>query len=255
MMKKTLLALAVSAASGVASADTILGFYAGAGSWQASYDGVAGDDDSLLEPIDVDELGIDDSDNTFFYAALEHPVPLIPNIRLARSNVQVEANSTIETTFRLDDVTFTAYTPVFTELDLTHTDATFYYEILDNWVSFDLGITARQFDGRAFVQSTDDPTMQEEVELDDVIPLLYAKAQFELPLTGWRLAAGGNYVSYSGDSFSDLDAKIGYATDGLVLDFGIDVGYRRMNLDVNQDDGMTADVTVDGPYVEATLHF
>ena len=34
-------------------------------------------------------------------------------------------------------------------LDLTHTDATFYYELLDNVVDLDLGLLRRLFDGEA----------------------------------------------------------------------------------------------------------
>jgi outer membrane protein len=247
-MKKTLIALMIAGASSGAYADTILGIYAGAGNWMASYDGDAGSDS-----IDVEELNLDDTDNLYFYAALEHPVPLIPNIRLAHTNVQVEGMSTLTSTFTLDEETYSQGTDVFTELDMTHTDGTLYYEILDNWVTFDIGLTARAFDGFIYVEDQQSGR-SERVELSEVVPLGYVKAQFDLPFSGWRVGAEGNAISYSGDSFSDLNAKIGYMSDGLALDFGLDVGYRRMNLTIDDND-MQADLTIAGPYVEASVHF
>lgn len=250
-MRKSLIALTIAAASGVASADTVLGVYAGAGNWMASYSGDAGADS-----VDVDELNLEDTDNLFFYVALEHPVPLIPNIRLASTSIQVDGESTLTSEFRLDDETYEADTQVYTDLDMSHIDGTLYYEILDNWVTFDIGLTARAFDGYIYVESREEGSNQSErVELSEVVPLIYAKAQFDLPLTGWHVAGSGNFISYSGDSFSDLEAKVGYMSDGLVLDFGIDVGYRRMNLDVTGTDDLQANLTIAGPYVEASLHF
>ena len=250
-MKKTLIALSLAALSGGASADTILGLYAGAGSWMASYDGDAG-----AESVDLDELNLDDTDNLFFYVALEHPVPLIPNIRLAHTDVQVEGEGELNTTFTLDEQEFMAGADVYTDLDMTHTDATLYYELLDNWVTLDVGLTARSFDGYVQIAGEENGVpVSERVELSEVIPLVYGNARIDLPLTGWHIAAAGNFVSYSGDSFSDLDAKIGYMSNGLVLDFGIDLGYRRMNLDVTDSDDLQADLTIAGPYLATSVHF
>ena len=250
-MKKTIMALMIAGVSSGAYADTILGIYAGAGNWMASYEGDAGAD-----AVDLDELNLEDTDNLYFYIALEHPVPLIPNIRLAHTNIQVDGISTLTSTFTLDEQTYTSGTAVFTDLDMTHTDATLYYEILDNWVTFDIGITARSFDGYVYVESREPGVDQsEEVELSEVVPMGYVKAQFDLPFSGWRVGASGNVISYSGDSFSDLDAKIGYMSDGLALDFGLDIGYRSMNLKIDDSDDLQADLTIAGPYVEASLHF
>jgi outer membrane protein len=252
-MKKSLLALTLAALSGGAAADTIYGIYAGGGSWQASYEGDAGGTDGQTS-TDLDTLNMEDSDNVFVYVAIEHPVPLVPNVRVAHTKIRTEGSGELNTTFVLDGREFQQGTNIGLDLDLTHTDGTLYYELLDNWVSFDLGVTARVFDGHIEATSLQDPTLTERVDFTTPVPMGYARAQFELPLTGWRFAAAGNYVSYSGDSFSDLDAKFGYMTDGLVLDFGLDIGYRAMNLDISDED-FNADISIAGPYIEASLHF
>lgn len=256
-MKKVALAAALIAVPHLASADTILGLYAGAGIWNTSMDGTVGSDE---DPITSKELGIDSNQNTFFYAALEHPIPLVPNIRIAHTGLQVDGQAIVSREFTLDEYTFQADADTATEIDLTHTDFTLYYELLDNWVTMDLGITARQLDGYAKVEGTviqDDEEEQrtETVDLDVIVPMLYARAQFDLPLTGFHAGGAINYIGYEENTFSDIDVYVGYSAGTLGLDMGIDVGYRKLNVTVDDDEDLTADVSVDGIYAALTLHF
>ena len=249
-MKKLLSAACLTALSAFTCADTVLGVYAGVGIWQADYGG-----DTGTVAVDLNELNLEDESNNFYYLALEHPVPLLPNLRLQKTDISSSETATLTRNFTLDDQSFSASEEVTTDLELTHTDATLYYEVLDNWVNLDIGLTLRAFDGEAAVTSTTTAT-SDRVDLDEVIPLLYLKTQFDLPFSGWSIAADGNAVGYSGDSFSDLSAKIAYSSDALpLLDLGLEIGYRRMALEVDDEGDLTADVTVDGPYAAVTLHF
>jgi outer membrane protein len=136
---------------------------------------------------------------------------------------------------------------------LTHTDITLYYEILDNWVNLDLGLTARQFDGYVFAASTTDSTASKKEKLDDVLPMLYGKAQFDLPLTGLSVGVEGNFVSYSGDKVTDYAAKVSYLFDS-VFDIGLEAGYRKLSLTVD-DDEIPTTVDIKGPYAAVIAHF
>lgn len=249
--------LALSAIASGANADTIFGLYAGGGVWNSSYDGSVGTDE---EPVTASELGLDSSNSNFFYVALEHPVPVLPNVRLSKTNVSTEGSSTVSREFTFEDLVVPADVDTQTELDLSHTDITLYYELLDNYLSFDLGLTGRNFDSSASIsyQSQDDPDNvngSESVELKGTLPLLYTKLQVDLPFTGWYVGGSLNYISYDGDSFSDIDAKVGYMTDGLGLDVGFDVGYRQMKLTVDELDDLSADLTTDGAYASVFMHF
>lgn len=248
-MRKTLVALTLVTASGAAYAD-FLGAYVGAGIWNPSYSGDAGADS-----ISLSELNLSDTNNFFIYAGLEHPLPLLPNIRLGHTQVQVDGEATLSSQFRLDNRTFEANSNVYTDLDLTHTDATLYYELLDNWVSLDVGLTARLFDGYVYVEDRDDPSQNERADFSLVVPLLYVRTQFDLPMTGWRLGASGNVISYDGDSFSDLEASIGYEFSAVLLKFALDLGYRRMHLDVSGREDLHADLSIAGPYLRTTVRF
>lgn len=256
-MKKLALAAALIAAPHLVHADTIFGLYAGAGVWNTSAEGEIGRGE---EPITADELGMKSSSNNFFYAALEHPIPLVPNIRVAHTGIKLDGQGVVSREFTLGDYTFNANANTVTELDLTHSDFTFYYEFLDNWVTLDLGLTARQLDGYAKADgtvTTEDGTEQrsESVDLSGFVPMVYGRAQFDLPLTGFHAGGAINAIGYDGDNFTDYDVYIGYTLDSIALDVGVDIGYRNMSLNVDDNEDLSADVSVDGVYGALTLHF
>jgi outer membrane protein len=248
--------LALSAIATSANADTIFGLYAGGGVWNSSYDGDVGTDEV---PITASELGLDSNNSNFFYVALEHPVPVLPNVRLAKTGISTDGSATVSREFTFEDLVVPADVNTETSLDLSHTDVTLYYELMDNYLSFDLGLTGRNFDSSASIsyQSADDEAVNgsESVELKGTLPLLYTKLQVDLPFTGWYLGGSLNYISYDGDSFSDIDAKVGYMTDGLGLDVGFDLGYRQMKLTVEELDDLSADLSTDGAYASVFMHF
>ncbi len=247
MKKLTLLTALVASTVPLAHADTVLGVYAGYGSWDSSYDGQAGEPSITLK-----DLGVKDHKNNYYYIALEHPVPVIPNVRLEHVDINSKQTAEIEKTFVIDGSTFLAEDTITSEFDLTHTDATLYYEILDNWVNLDIGLTARKFDGFVYAKSKN-TTTEEKVNVDQTLPMLYGKVQFDLPFSGLSAGVEGNYVSYQGDKVTDYSAKVSYLFDS-VLDVGVEAGYRKFSLTVDDDD-LQAKVNLKGPYVAAIAHF
>ena len=74
---RSLLIVAITLSPLTAAAD-IVGLTIGGGSWQASPEGSIGRSDIDLEST----LNLDEQNNQFIFIALEHPVPLLPNIRV-----------------------------------------------------------------------------------------------------------------------------------------------------------------------------
>lgn len=234
----SLLALGLSSA---AQADTIFGIYAGGGSWSADLEGSIGKPSANLS-----DLGAKERNNTYYYIALEHPIPLIPNVKLQYNDISSSQRGS--GAFTLGNIPFACN--VSTTIDLSSTDATFYYELLDNWVNLDVGITVRKYDGELSASSDTD---SKKVAVDTPLPLLYGKFRFELPFSGLAANLEGNYVSYKDSSVSDYNASLSYTFESL-LDLGFEVGYRQLSIQLDDDDIQT-DVTLKGPYAALLFHF
>ena len=80
-MKRTLLATVLVLITSSTYADFI-GIYVGAGYWNADFSGDVVSDVSV-----TDQLQINGDASSQLYIAFEHPVPVLPNIRVARSDV------------------------------------------------------------------------------------------------------------------------------------------------------------------------
>ena len=256
-MKKTLITAAACllTAPTMASADT-LGIFVGAGSFEPEFSGTFQNSDTSTTIGDIDleeDLGLDDDSATYVYIAIEHPIPVLPNIRLARTDMEQKGASTLTRDIEFDGKTYSANTTIESIIDLSHTDATLYYELLDNWVNLDLGLTVRQFDGKLQISGDISGTTETASEdLDFPMPLLYAKAQFDLPLTGLYVAAEGNFIGYGGNSFLDATGKIGYETS---LGFGVEAGLRSITLEIDDEEDVEADLEFSGMYLAAHYHF
>jgi outer membrane protein len=244
-IKHTLPLFFLAALAPIAQADTVFGIYAGAGQWQGDYEGDIGN-----PSIGLNELGLRESDNNFYFVALEHGVPIIPNIKIQQTNIESRQSAVISQTFTLDEITFVVDSEVASEFDLTHTDAVLYYEVLDNWLNLDLGLTLRKFDGFATARSG---TARETVNLDETIPMIYGRAQFNLPLSGFAVGGALNAINYSDNKITDYNAYLSY-TFNSALDIGAELGYRSLELRADEDN-VKVDATIAGPYASILLHF
>lgn len=245
-----LIASLACALSSTTMADTV-GFEVGAYGWQQNFSGSVASDS--IDVIDIEkDLGYDDETSNVFYALVEHPVPFIPNVRIQKTDLNLSATGSTDLNF--GGITYTG--AVRSSIDLSHTDFTLYYELLDNWVSLDVGLTARYIaDGS--VEITDiqsgSPTFgeKESFDADGVLPLLYVSARFELPLTGLYVGANINGLGVNDDSVIDYRINVGYETP---IGFGVEAGFRSFELDYDDDDDK-ADLTIDGAYAGIFYHF
>jgi outer membrane protein len=229
-------------------ADTILGVYAGIGSWNAGTDGVFA---SQGDNIDIaGDLGFDSDQQNFFYAALEHPIPVIPNLKISQTALDNDSTNQVSSGFIFEGEAFNQNDLVDTTLDLTHTDFTAYYEVLDNWISLDIGLTARHFDGEASLTANGN---NEQVDVEAWVPLGYVKAQFDLPLTGFYAGGEANAITFDDNGITDYTLRIGYES---IFRFGAELGYRKLKLELDDtdDEDFTSDITIDGVYIAVTLH-
>lgn len=234
--------LSAIAAVPAAQAD-VLGFGASIGYWDSDLSGKAakGGDRVNVE----NELDLSNNTEANLSAFLEHPVPLLPNVRLSYVKVDQTGRGELGTGFD----TIPAGASVDSSLDWRQTDLTLYYEVLDNWVNLDLGLTARDLNAELEIVDVADLT-RSTTEVDAVIPMGYAAARFDLPLTGVSVGVNGNVISYSGDSVYDYDIYGQYAVAGLQLR----AGYREMAVDYEDGDDRL-DIDIGGPFASVGFSF
>jgi len=251
-MKKTILAASVAALMcGSAQADTLLGLYIGGQIWSNEASGSFGegsDNQSVFE--------FDDENQGSFYVAFEHPIPLIPNIKIASTTLDTVGGTQISSSFKFDDVTYTAQSTLDTTLDASFVDYTLYYEVFDNdLLTFDFGLTARDLD--ASIQVMEPQTkLQSDLDVSGVIPMAYVSTIIGLPFTGLNVFAEANFVSYDDQTIYDAQVGVSYAIlDNLAVDFDVTLGYRTVKLEINDIDDFYSDLTYDGFFAGAVVHF
>jgi outer membrane protein len=221
------------------SADT-LGLYVGGGSWSHDPSGNFSSTQTGSDTIDVkSDLNMSKKSESYVWMAFEHPVPFLPNIRLEKSSLSNTGNTSNFYNFNGNPSASGNF-----EMNLDSTDAILYYRILDNWVNFDLGLDVRKIDGRFAIGS-------EVSSVSATVPMLYASAAFDLPLTGLSVGADYKVVSYSGSTYNDMRIRAAYEF-GVV---GVEAGVRSTKIKISDVDNINTDLTFKGVMVGAFLHF
>jgi|AntDeeMetagen285_2_1112576.scaffolds.fasta_scaffold00367_13 outer membrane protein len=218
-----------------------------ANSWQA---GPSGTVQSGGNAIDVeDDLGYDDESHTGFAVRFAHPIPVIPNLRLRYNDIEHKAQGQIRTTTQFGGQTYVANENVDSRIDLTHYDYTIFYTAPVPIVTLDLGFNVKHFDGQFDIEATGG-TRKESVKIDEFLPMLHARGDVDLPLTGLGAGAEINYVSFDGDSARDIEAYLKYSVDPVY----VEGGYRELAMDVDADN-INVDTDLGGPFVRVGIGF
>ncbi len=194
-----------------------------------------------------DTFGWGSSDSVILKGSIEHPLPVLPNLRAAYTNLDFSGSGNV-TGLKFGDKTFSG--KIDTSLNVDIIDATLYYEILDNWVSLDLGLNAKYIDGTAWVKN--DTLGKSEADLSVVLPTLYAKARFDIPMSGFSFQAEGDLITYNNSTLYDLDLGARYT---FMLGLGVEAGVRLMKLKLDDVDDIYADIDINGLYLSAVWDF
>jgi outer membrane protein len=252
-MKKTALMLSLSGVliTATAQADTLLGLYIGADGWRTTAEGSFANNERLQN------FNFSDKSQSSYYVALEHPVPLLPNILLQHNQLESAGNTTLNAGFNFAGKSYTAGTALYNQIDLTNTDYILYYEFIDNDLfSLDLGLNGKHIDGSVSVTDTAANGLNATQDASQLIPMLYSAAIIGLPLTGLDIFAKGSFVSYDGSRVYDVQAGIAYALlDNMAVDFRLKVGYRAVNLRLDDIDDLYANLDFNGVFAGVELHF
>jgi outer membrane protein len=252
-MKKTVLSLGLIALcmSHTSKADTLLGLYIGAQGWNMETAGGFSEDGTNTE------FNFKDQSQPNLYVAFEHPLPLIPNIKLQRTEMETSGDVLLDRNFVFGGKLFSINSEATSDVQLTTTDIILYYELFDNdLISFDVGLNAKYIDGELLVTDKDDPTVNGREEFSGPIPMFYSRLAVGMPLTGFGAFVEGSFLSVDDHTLSDYQAAITYSLiENLAIDVTFQLGYRSVSLELEDLDGIYSDLKFKGAYAGLEVHF
>jgi len=255
-MNKLLSTAVVSALLATAANADLMRIEGAIGAWQSDPSGTIQYNANPKFDV-VDNAGFDSSSNMYAWIYLKHPIPIIPNLRLEYADPTFDG--------KVASLTWDGkeYASVNNTLSLTQYDAVLYYNILDNtfWSTIDLGLDIKFIDGNyklnANVVGTAAPAVNEDFDI--VMPLAYARARLQIPVTNIGIEAIARGMSYSDNTVIDAQIKIDYTMDFIpVVQPGLELGYRYQQVTLDSGSiGLNAsiDTTFSGVYGGIMVRF
>lgn len=205
-----------------------------------------------------DTLYWSDAEDMMFKAYFEHPLPFVPNAKIAFSNLSHEGQGEV-TDFTWGGIDIPLQGDIASSLDLKMYDLTLYYEFLDNWVEVDAGLTLRYLEGNiatntiAAISSFSTTVTSESTDFDTFISMLYGKTRFNIPTTNISLQLEANAISYKDSTFYDYELSARYT---LIMGLGLEGGYRSIHIESEDlTDGLHADTDFSGLYASVVWDF
>jgi len=231
----------------------ILGARLSGGVFNYSVSGTVRNDPSASNTFDVkNDLGWKDDHGVMGYLYIEHPIPIIPNIRLGTTSLKLGGTGTVTGTYVYNGQTFTASDSVTSDLNLSHTELALYYEVIDTVIDLDVGLNFKFFDGNVTLVDNTNPATATS-SFKETVPMLYGALTIPITGTGFKLAGDISTISYNNDTITDYLVRVRYETDFML---GIELGYRSLHIDY-EDTGANkyAKLDMKGPYLMAHLSF
>ncbi len=196
-----------------------------------------------------DELNITEDNSITFALTLENRYSWMPNLKVQRTKFDIHLSTRLNSNITFNGNYFSSGDQLESRINFKHTGYNLYYEILNNDISFDLGITVMKFGGKIQMQSAQ---LSSVVKLREFVPSGYAKLRYEIPLTSIYMGTEGSMLSMGNNSVTDYIAHIGYENEtGLVLE----VGYHHFSADWNDFSSSGGDLRINSYYASVDFNF
>lgn len=283
-----------------AIAEELLGVRLGAIIWNSNIQGRLQSEDiatdtgttsaTRLSPF---QLGITDEQQKSYFFELSHNLPVIPRFIYRQTNIETSTDSALNQDISFVNSTIASGTAVTSLIDLSFKDYSLYYSLLDSWITLDIGVTQRQFDGQVSILnqatgSTDGGTDGGDTDggdtggtgggdtggggdttggdggttttatlpiaiIDENPLMLFSNVQFQLPRIPMQLAFKSHYLNSGNDHISDQEATLSYYLDTGLLYYRIDLGYKKVKV-MSPDLGvLESRLKIQGPFFGVTL--
>jgi outer membrane protein len=230
-----------------ANAGMVIDVTAGAGMWNAAPSGYVNGGSNGDTNFDLEtDAGLEESSNLYYYIDVDHFVPLLPNVRIERQELTMDATKSMNIQFLGKN--FNAGDTK-TSLDLGQNDLSLYWGVpglnllTAGILDVGFGLNLKQFNGSVELSNTNAGT--ENVDMDFVVPMGYLSATVDPPFIPAKVFASYKTISYKDSSLNDIAAKvmINLPIPLPLIDFTADIGYKEQSLTI--DESLSDDINVD----------
>jgi outer membrane protein len=221
---------------------------------------------SDTDKIDVkNDAHVGDKTKPWAKFKFEHPIPIIPNIKLAYMPMKFDGSGVLTRDIRWGNYTYKANADYNLSVKLDRVDTTLYYNLpfintaTAGKLDVELGLNVRtiMFDGK--LNGTDKTTGQKVSESKSItlpVPMGHLAAEIK-PINQVSLLGEFNYISYNKDTYYDYIAGLRLNSHGLIstpLKPFIEVGYRYEKLKLDEKD-VKSDLKIKGGYALVGVRF
>jgi len=212
---------------------------------------------SDINKIDLDkDLNLNTKSEIYIRAKVEHPVPLIPNIKVAYTKINSKGNAISSKDFIFGNETFVANSTITTDMMFDSFDATLYYEVVDIGFDADIGVTFRYIDEYTNLYATSKSyasPIQQKNTISTIIPMFYGSIIIPLPLLdNLSIEAEGNFITYDSNTIYDIQANVRYE---FFMGFGVKAGYRVKKYKLSDTDDSSTDIDIEGFFIGTVWDF
>lgn len=262
-----------------------IGLYLGSQIWQSDASGTFGEKSSIVDFNLNKQQQIND------FIAVEHHLPLLPNVRISSTSLDTTGKNTLTHEFNFAGETFATGDSINASFNVSYVDYTLYYGLFNNPLfSFDLGLTARDFNGAVTIKG---PTITEgtepdrngwhescydengelkgdcspgsgssstaptsKIKTDEIEPMLYVATNISLPLPNLSIFAQGDFSFVDDHSISDYQAGLHYGLiNNNAVNLNLSLGYRAVKIEFEDFNNLYTNLEFKGAFVGIIAHF
>ena len=224
-----------------ARGEIVVGVFNHAPSGQVQY--------NSIESVDiVNTLDFSTAQDVLLKAYIEHSFSPLPNLKLAY-NTYLHNGQNLVPNFswgKIENFTGT----INNHLSLSFVDTTLYYELLDDWLETDAGVTFRSLSGEMSVKNR---LNDDALSFSTLVPMLYGKMRLNLLDTDISLQLELNAIALPSTTSYDYEVSARYT---FSMGLGIEIGYKSFYF---KSDNMTknfdANIDFTGLYTAAIWEF
>ncbi|GLP97233.1 TIGR04219 family outer membrane beta-barrel protein [Paraferrimonas sedimenticola] len=244
--RATSLAVGLALCSGAAQAD-VFKFKLGGDLWRADSDIRFADAGTPAQPFETQQKS-----QGSFWVALEHPLPIIPNVMIRENSLETKGNAP-DSDFQFGGMPIDGNYNA--DANLSNTDFIFYYQFLDTkTIELDLGAAYKRFHGNLAVgPAVEGPTLRVSRDLSHGQLFAYARTQIKVP--GIGLYGFVDVMTDGSQRRYDYSGGLGWIFRGTGVDYKLRVGYRDMKFDHSSASALNTYADFKGGFAGIELEF